>query len=1227
MNKNKKNRRLIIVFGLLVLITSLILIITNLSSSTTSKSTVEYTQRSDDVTYVNISIKAVLRDEEKVTPTYNGILYETTYSTQAQMGGKVTITPDMVFDDVARVGDVVVAEVSNSDDDSSIDLVSSNPQAAEITATNGQFEYQIIWDVASGVNKFTIKYVDTENNEIHAETEVTTDTQGNPLRYNQDFSLDEYTPVESEFDGYAFQNWDMEGNPLRSNLSDSYSGSTFTLGTEDLTFIAVFDAADAKYNIHFWKQNDDGNQSIRDDQNYTLVDLGDDDNSISAKVGDVLTVDALRNTGNSIIEKHDGGIPDSTEIFYGYKLGYIYLGDTEITNESIIVEDNMDINFYVVKILSVLTTEPGKGIETTTPERLSIEFGSVVSIDATMKEGYLWNHWIDAATNTEFTQTKNFTFAMNSANVNLIAVGKLEEYTITLQLGGGEADWTSMTYNIESQPISLPTPRKQGYTFTGWTGPDITGQETSFSIPTGSTGNRTYTAHWEAAETQYIVNHYQQKVGGDPTKTSTAEEIEANFTLVQSERKDGVTGQRTNSVPKYYPGFNTPEAQNITLTGNIRDDVINYFYTRKSIAIAIRGDAGVKSISGQKSNYVFGETVTFVATINDGYTFDTWSGIDGADTETGLDHETLTFIVPDYNLTLEVKTIPGHYTIEYDLDGGTLDTPNPTSYDVGDSFRINNPTKDGYVFGGWTGTDIVTPTKELYITNRTFGDKSYKATWLLIGDYSYQVNYWLEKADADADIHDAANYELADESHKVDFEGTGTELVTEDPIDFDNYVTPDSIEQVVSSTTTTFDFYYKRNTYVLAVKPDKQEAFTSIIGSDTYAWGDYVRIEAKTVYNYEFDGWDYDDSITLESFAESTLSTNSDAIATFKMPASNFTITAKSKEGISTYDYTVNYWFEKANAAGEEHNSNNFDLDSTYTKHYTADANSSVTIRPDTIDYYTTDPTSFVVTIDEDGKEIDVYYLRTRYKAYFAPDLEHDISEETDYIPWGSEVNIGLYIEGTQEIDTRCKGFEQTSGTPVEGNINQNPMTFIMPKGEVSFRTIWDTQSSGGENQVENQTNSNNTVVNDVVNNNVYENDIQQNEVEENTTGGSGSGNSNPTNETGSGSESGSGSGSGSSSGSGNSGSGSGSGSESGSGSSGSGNGSSGSGNGSGGGSGSSYSMNIAKENVVDGDATKSGGKLPQTGVSNTTIKASIVLIIAIGIGTFVLSKKNKDLK
>ena len=71
----------------------------------------------------------------------------------------------------------------------------------------------------------------------------------------------------------------------------------------------------------------------------------------------------------------------------------------------------------------------------------------------------------------------------------------------------------------------------------------------------------------------------------------------------------------------------------------------------------------------------------------------------------------------------------------------------------------------------------------------------------------------------------------------------------------------------------------------------------------------------------------------------------------------------------------------------------------------------------------------------------------------------------------------------------------------------------------------------------------------------------------------------------------------------------------------------SGSGSGSSSGEGLSYSMDIATENVVEGDEAKARGKLPQTGISNVTIKASIILIAALGIGTFILSKKNKDLR
>ena len=32
---------------------------------------------------------------------------------------------------------------------------------------------KLVWDVATGINKFTIKFYDLENNQIHADTEVT----------------------------------------------------------------------------------------------------------------------------------------------------------------------------------------------------------------------------------------------------------------------------------------------------------------------------------------------------------------------------------------------------------------------------------------------------------------------------------------------------------------------------------------------------------------------------------------------------------------------------------------------------------------------------------------------------------------------------------------------------------------------------------------------------------------------------------------------------------------------------------------------------------------------------------------------------------------------------------------------------------------------------------------------------------------------------------------------
>ena len=42
------------------------------------------------------------------------------------------------------------------------------------------------------------------------------------------------------------------------------------------------------------------------------------------------------------------------------------------------------------------------------------------------------------------------------------------------------------------------------------------------------------------------------------------------------------------------------------------------------------------------------------------------------------------------------------YDLHYNLDKGTVTPANPTKYTVEDDITLNNPTRKGYTFAGWT---------------------------------------------------------------------------------------------------------------------------------------------------------------------------------------------------------------------------------------------------------------------------------------------------------------------------------------------------------------------------------------------------------------------------------------------------------------------------------------------------------------------------------------------
>lgn len=72
------------------------------------------------------------------------------------------------------------------------------------------------------------------------------------------------------------------------------------------------------------------------------------------------------------------------------------------------------------------------------------------------------------------------------------------EYRITYILNGGVVTGNPDTYTKEDDDIILNNPTQKGYTFTGWTGTDLTSLTMKVTIPSGSTGSRRYEANWKA---------------------------------------------------------------------------------------------------------------------------------------------------------------------------------------------------------------------------------------------------------------------------------------------------------------------------------------------------------------------------------------------------------------------------------------------------------------------------------------------------------------------------------------------------------------------------------------------------------------------------------------------------------------------------------------------------------------------------------------------------------
>ena len=288
------------------------------------------------------------------------------------------------------------------------------------------------------------------------------------------------------------------------------------------------------------------------------------------------------------------------------------------------------------------------------------------------------------------------------------------EYTITLLDMDGAGTSEALVYTVE-QPVTLPTPTREGYAFLGWTVNSDMAPQLTVVLPQGSIGNRTYTANWEL--TGYTITMDLNGGSGETALLYTV--IDDEFALPTPTRNGyefvGWTGE----------GITTPQRIVKIPKGSTGDKAYtaNWKVIEYTITLDTNGGPNVSPIK-----YTVEDSFTLPYPLRPGYEFAGWT-LDGS----GMLPATTLIIYYGTTGDLHYKAEwrLAEYTITLDLNGGS--GQEKVIYTITDEdFELPTPTRNGYEFVGWTGERITTPQTSVKIPRGSTGNKAYTANWQVI---------------------------------------------------------------------------------------------------------------------------------------------------------------------------------------------------------------------------------------------------------------------------------------------------------------------------------------------------------------------------------------------------------------------------------------------------------------------------------------------------------------
>ena len=170
------------------------------------------------------------------------------------------------------------------------------------------------------------------------------------------------------------------------------------------------------------------------------------------------------------------------------------------------------------------------------------------------------------------------------------------------------------------------------------------------------------------------------------------------------------------------------------------------YYKRDKFDLTVTAGSNTKNATGT-GKYKWGQTVDISAQYANVTGYD-YSNFAWTTTDTsilaGTSESSTTLTMPAANTTVTSTATRAaiQYSISYELNGGSVSTTNPTTYTVEtNTITLNNPTKAGYTFAGWTGTGLSSATKTVTIAKGSTGNRTYTATWTA---NNYSISYNLD---------------------------------------------------------------------------------------------------------------------------------------------------------------------------------------------------------------------------------------------------------------------------------------------------------------------------------------------------------------------------------------------------------------------------------------------------------------------------------------------------